>query len=70
MNIAVCIKQVPDVPTIRMDRQRMTIIREGVESIINPLDHVALQAALILRDLEGGDACQCPLPENDCIHGR
>jgi electron transfer flavoprotein beta subunit len=55
MNIAVCIKQVPDVPTIRMDRQRMTIIREGVESIINPLDYVAMQAALELRDREGGE---------------
>ena len=55
MNIAVCIKQVPDVPTIRMDRERMTIIREGVESIINPLDYVAMQAALELRDKEGGE---------------
>ena len=54
MNIVVCIKQVPDVPTIRMDRQRMTIIREGVEGIINPLDYVALEAALELRGSEGG----------------
>ena len=50
MNIAVCIKQVPDAPSIRMDRERMTIIRDGVESVINPLDYVALQAALDLRD--------------------
>jgi len=54
MNIAVCIKQVPDVPSIRIDKQRMTIIREGVESIINPLDCVALEAAVDLRDKEGG----------------
>jgi electron transfer flavoprotein beta subunit len=54
MNIVVCIKQVPDVPTVRMDRQRMTVIREGVESIINPLDCVALQAALDLCRAEGG----------------
>lgn len=54
MDIVVCIKQVPDVPSIRMDRQRMTIIREGVESIINPLDCVALEAAFGLRDKEGG----------------
>lgn len=54
MNIVVCIKQVPDVPDIRIDRQRMTIIREGVESIINPLDCVALEAALELRTREGG----------------
>ena len=49
INIVVFIKQVPDVPTIRIDEQRMTIIREGVESIINPLDCVALQTALELR---------------------
>jgi electron transfer flavoprotein beta subunit len=54
MNIVVCIKQVPNVPTIRMDQQRMTIIREGVEGIINPLDYVALEAALDLRGREGG----------------
>jgi electron transfer flavoprotein beta subunit len=54
MNIAVCIKQVPDVPSIRIDRERMTIIREGVESIINPLDMVALEAALDLRKGRGG----------------
>ncbi len=54
MNIVVCIKQVPDVPTIRIDRQRMTIIREGVKSIINPLDYVALEASLDLRSREGG----------------
>lgn len=54
MNIAVCIKQVPDTPNIRMDKERMSIIRDGVESIINPLDAVALGAALALREREGG----------------
>jgi len=54
MDIVVCIKQVPDVPNIRIDKHRMTIIREGVESIINPLDCVALEAAVELRDREGG----------------
>jgi electron transfer flavoprotein alpha/beta subunit len=49
VNIVVCIKQVPDAPSIRMDKNRMTIIREGVESIINPLDAVALDAALALK---------------------
>lgn len=54
MDIAVCIKQVPDVPTVRMDRERMTIIREGVDSVINPLDYVAIEAALELRKKAGG----------------
>lgn len=55
MKIVVCIKQVPDVPSIRIDRHRMTIIREGVESIINPIDCVALEAAIELREREGGE---------------
>lgn len=54
MEIAVCIKQVPDAPTIRIDEHRMTVIRDGVESMINPLDRVALEAALCLK--AGGGA--------------
>lgn len=54
MNIVVCIKQVPDEPTIRIDLERMTLIREGVESTINPLDRVALEAGLDLRRRAGG----------------
>ena len=54
MNIVVCIKQVPNVLGIRIDTERMTIVREGVESIINPLDCVALEAAIGLRESEGG----------------
>ncbi len=54
MNIVVCIKQVPDVLSIRIDQERMTIIREGVESVINPLDCVALETALALKEKEGG----------------
>lgn len=37
-----------------MDKDRMSIIRDGVESIINPLDAVALDAALRLKEMEGG----------------
>lgn len=55
MHIVVCIKQVPDMPNIRIDRQRMTVVREGVESIINPMDQVALAASLELRGREGGE---------------
>jgi electron transfer flavoprotein beta subunit len=32
----------------------MTIIRDGVESIINPLDRVALEGAIALREKQGG----------------
>jgi electron transfer flavoprotein beta subunit len=54
MHVAVCIKQVPDMPSVRIDPERMTINREGVDSIINPGDRVALEAALSLKEREGG----------------
>ncbi|RPI77873.1 MAG: hypothetical protein EHM45_07540, partial [Desulfobacteraceae bacterium] len=54
MHIVVCIKQVPDSPNIRIDPERMTVIREGVKSVINPLDCVALETALLLKKKQGG----------------
>ena len=38
MKIIVCIKQVPDTTNVRIDPETNTLIREGVESIINPFD--------------------------------
>ncbi len=54
MHYVVCIKQVPDVSTVRIDPKRGTLIREGVPSITNPFDLYALEAALHLRDAYGG----------------
>ena len=54
MHAIVCIKQVPDTTEVKINPETNTLIREGVESIINPLDYVAMQAALELRDREGG----------------
>lgn len=45
MRIAVMIKQVPDTDEVKMDPETGTMVREGVEGIINPLDLNALQAA-------------------------
>ncbi|RJR23023.1 MAG: electron transfer flavoprotein subunit beta/FixA family protein [Desulfobacteraceae bacterium] len=53
MHIAVCIKQVPDVAAVRIDRERMTVVREGIQNIINPLDYAALSIALRLRSRHG-----------------
>lgn len=55
LNIAVCIKQVPDAKTVRFDKETGMMIREGVEAIINPVDLNALEAALAIKD--GHDAC-------------
>lgn len=49
MNIAVCVKQVPDTADIKWTEHN-TIQREGVESVINPFDCYALETALRLKD--------------------
>lgn len=49
MNIAVCVKQVPDTADIKWTEHN-TIQREGVESVINPFDSYALETALQLKD--------------------
>ncbi len=55
MKIAVCIKQVPDASTVRFDKEKGTLVREGVESVINPFDYNAIEAGLSLRDEFGGE---------------
>ena len=49
MHIAVLIKQVPDTDEVKMDPNLGTMIREGVEGTVNPLDLHALEAALALK---------------------
>ncbi|MFA7183538.1 MAG: electron transfer flavoprotein subunit beta/FixA family protein [Victivallales bacterium] len=50
MRIAVCIKQVPETKSVKMDPETRTVIRQGVQSIINPLDLYAIEAALELKE--------------------
>ena len=45
-DIMVCVKQVPNTTNIKLDPVRHTLIREGVPSVPNPFDEVALDAAL------------------------
>jgi electron transfer flavoprotein beta subunit len=54
MNIAVCLKQVPDTADLRLDPETNTLIREGVAAVLNPLDEFPLEAALRLRQACGG----------------
>lgn len=54
MNIAVCVKQVPDTTEIRIDPVKNTLIRAGVPSIMNPFDRNAVEAGLQLKDRYGG----------------
>lgn len=50
MRIAVCIKQVPDTASVRIDPVTNTLMREGVVSVTNPFDLQALEQALVLKD--------------------
>ena len=55
MNIIVCIKQVPDTNEVRIDPDTKTLVREGVESIINPFDCYALEEGVRLKERFGGN---------------
>ena len=54
MNIIVCIKQVPATTAVKINPETNTLIREGVESQINPFDENAIETALELREKHGG----------------
>ncbi|MBT3192277.1 MAG: electron transfer flavoprotein subunit beta/FixA family protein [Verrucomicrobia bacterium] len=54
MNFVVCIKQVPDTHDVKINPETNTLMREGVEAIINPFDMYAIEEALRLRDRMGG----------------
>ncbi len=53
MNIVVCIKQVPYATNVRIDPKTNTLVREGVESVINPFDTYAIEEAVRLRERLG-----------------
>lgn len=54
MNIIVCIKQVPGTNEVKINKETNTIIREGVEAIINPFDTYAVEEALRIREKTNG----------------
>lgn len=57
MKIAVCIKAVPNseqYDRIRLDPVKKTIVREGVESVINAADLHAIELAMQLKQSHGG----------------
>lgn len=50
MKIAVCIKQVPQTTNVKINPETNTLIREGVESQINPFDLYALEEAVRVKE--------------------
>jgi len=55
VKIVVCTKQVPSVEEVRFDREKGTIVREGVPNEINPFDRRALGQAAELKKQFGGE---------------
>jgi len=55
MKLIVCVKQVPNTTEIRIDPATNTLIREGVESILNPFDTYAIEEAVRLKEQHGGN---------------
>jgi electron transfer flavoprotein beta subunit len=56
--VIVCVKPVPDPKAwerLRLDPVTKTLIREGIPSIINPLDKHAIEAALEIKDAQGAE---------------
>jgi len=54
MNVIVCIKQVPNTTQVRINPETNTLIREGVESVINPFDMYAIEEGIRLKEKLGG----------------
>jgi electron transfer flavoprotein beta subunit len=50
MKIIVLVKQVPNTTEVKLDPKTGNLIREGIESIINPDDRHALEAAAHLKE--------------------
>lgn len=54
MNIVVCLKQVPGTTEVKIDPQTNTLIRQGIENIINPFDTYAIEEGVRLKEKHGG----------------
>ena len=56
LNIAVCVKRVPDTAAEKkLDPVDKTLDRESVESILNPVDEMAVEEALKLKESQGAE---------------
>jgi len=54
MNIVVCIKQVPEAGSIKIDSETHRVDRENLYAVMNPFDESALETALRLKETYGG----------------
>lgn len=54
MNIIVCLKQVPSTTKVQIDSQTHTLVRQGIENIVNPFDTYALEEGVRIKERYGG----------------
>jgi len=54
LNIVVCIKQVPGTTQVKINPDTGTLIRDGVEAVVNPFDEYAIEEALRIKEKAGG----------------
>jgi electron transfer flavoprotein beta subunit len=54
MNIVVCLKQVPGTTKVKIDPQTNTLVRQGIENIVNPFDTYALEEGVRTKERYGG----------------
>jgi len=54
MHLVICVKQVPDTTDVKINPETNTLIRDGVESIVNPFDMYAVEEALRIKEKLGG----------------
>jgi electron transfer flavoprotein beta subunit len=69
VKIIVCIKQVPESPTFEIKGGWVRINREGVPSVVNPLDLNALEGGLSLRKRHGGEVIAISMGPPQCEEG-
>jgi len=53
VNIVVCIKQVPGSTQVKINSETGTLIRTGIEAIVNPFDEYAIEEALRIKEKIG-----------------
>jgi len=61
LDIIIPIKQVPETSNVKMDKETGTMIREGVVSVINPLDLYAIETGIQLKEKFGGKVTVCTM---------
>jgi electron transfer flavoprotein beta subunit len=54
MNIVVCIKQVPGTTQVKINPETGTLVRDGVEAVVNPFDEYAIEEALRIKERIAG----------------